>query len=278
MTAEAHAELHDRAPAGEELAGHAAPDWADRIERHVEDVEALLASELEDLITSWDLGTPGPGISYSAHLPMQLRELINRGGKRVRPIMTLIGWVAGDVRQERRGYDDMMRAACAIEMLHCFALVHDDVMDESSTPTRAAHRAPPRRTAAQRAQCPRRRASGSARASRSSSATSRTPRPTASRPRCRADARDVAAAGARADRRPDLRPRRHRAVADRRVEFARSVARKKSGCYTVARPLQLGAAAAQADPRRWPPSTLRPARRRGVRAARRPARRVGRPG
>ena len=68
------------------------------------------------------------------------------------------------------------------------------------------------------------------------------------------------------------------AAGRRDLAHARQVARMKSGAYTVQRPLQLGAAAAGADrvrgPRHHP---LRPRGGRGVRAARRPARGLGRP-
>ena len=246
MTAEAHAELHDRARADDEPPAYAAPDWAERIERHVEDVEALLSGELQELITSWDLGTPDPGISYSAHLPMQLRELITRGGKRVRPIMTLIGWVAGDVGQQRRGYGDMMRASCAIEMLHCFALVHDDVMDESSTrrgrPT--VHRRAARLHSAHRARGTSERFGESIAVLAGDLAHSEADRLAASLPAPMRRVWQQLVLELIAGQTWDVVGS---AVADRRVEFARSVARQKTGYYTVARPLQLGAVAAHAD-------------------------------
>lgn len=53
---------------------------------------------------------------------------INVGGKRIRPIMTLLscGLCGGDI-------EDAMPAALAAEILHNFTLVHDDIMDSAET-------------------------------------------------------------------------------------------------------------------------------------------------
>src|SRR5690349_15131289 len=51
------------------------------------------------------------------------------GGKRVRPLLAAWGYRAGG-----RDVDDpMVRAAAALELLHTFALIQDDVMDQSAT-------------------------------------------------------------------------------------------------------------------------------------------------
>ncbi|MEV0253423.1 polyprenyl synthetase family protein [Streptomyces sp. NPDC050732] len=49
-------------------------------------------------------------------------------GKRIRPVLTVLGWQAAG------GYEDsdsVVRVAAALEMFHAFALIHDDIMDES---------------------------------------------------------------------------------------------------------------------------------------------------
>ncbi|MCO1576277.1 polyprenyl synthetase family protein [Crossiella sp. SN42] len=62
-----------------------------------------------------------------------LTELALAGGKRIRPAFAWWGWRAagGDPAGERA--DSVVRALVALELLQCSALVHDDVMDRSST-------------------------------------------------------------------------------------------------------------------------------------------------
>lgn len=59
-----------------------------------------------------------------------LEDFVAGGGKRIRPAYCHWGWVTagGDP-----GADGMLPGACALELLHAFALVHDDVMDGSPT-------------------------------------------------------------------------------------------------------------------------------------------------
>ena len=51
------------------------------------------------------------------------------GGKRLRPLFALWGWRA--VRDDAP--DALVAAAAGLELLHCCALVHDDLMDSSAT-------------------------------------------------------------------------------------------------------------------------------------------------
>lgn len=57
-----------------------------------------------------------------------VRHVLESGGKRVRGVMTLLaaGAVGGDI-------ESAMPAAAAVEMLHAFTLVHDDIMDNAPT-------------------------------------------------------------------------------------------------------------------------------------------------
>jgi geranylgeranyl diphosphate synthase type I len=59
----------------------------------------------------------------------ELRRAVFAGGKRLRPLFALWGYraVCGEVGQP------MLRAAAALEMLHTFALIQDDVIDRSPT-------------------------------------------------------------------------------------------------------------------------------------------------
>lgn len=57
------------------------------------------------------------------------RHLVQAGGKRVRPILTLLAAHLGDPTR-----DEVLQAAVAVELTHLATLYHDDVMD--SAPTR----------------------------------------------------------------------------------------------------------------------------------------------
>ncbi|MEO6124381.1 MAG: isopentenyl-diphosphate Delta-isomerase [Ilumatobacteraceae bacterium] len=59
-----------------------------------------------------------------------IRRLIEAGGKRLRPMFVMWGHRAADGGVD--SIDDVVRAAAAVEMLHTFALLHDDVMDRSA--------------------------------------------------------------------------------------------------------------------------------------------------
>ncbi len=56
------------------------------------------------------------------------RHLVYAGGKRVRPILTLLAAYLGDP-----GRDEVLQAAVAVELTHLATLYHDDVMDSAET-------------------------------------------------------------------------------------------------------------------------------------------------
>jgi len=64
-----------------------------------------------------------------------IRRLIEAGGKRLRPTFVMWGHRAAAGGIDR--HDDVINAAAAVEMLHTFALLHDDVMDRSTIRRRA---------------------------------------------------------------------------------------------------------------------------------------------
>ncbi|MEX2275667.1 MAG: polyprenyl synthetase family protein [Actinomycetota bacterium] len=59
----------------------------------------------------------------------ELLRLVRSGGKRIRPALCYWGSRAAGGQDDER----IVRAAAALELLHTFALVHDDVMDRSPT-------------------------------------------------------------------------------------------------------------------------------------------------
>nr|WP_182541599.1 polyprenyl synthetase family protein [Nocardioides ginsengisegetis] len=54
-------------------------------------------------------------------------HLMEAGGKRFRPLLVLLAAECGD----RAGSDEVVTAACVVELTHLASLYHDDVMDEA---------------------------------------------------------------------------------------------------------------------------------------------------
>jgi geranylgeranyl diphosphate synthase type I len=114
-------------------------------------VDRILADFLDDEITA--LAGIDPALVPFAEV---IRDLVNSGGKRLRPTFGYWGWRGaagpdGDV-------EPVLPALAALELLHTFALIHDDVMDGSALrrgqPTAhqryaAQHRVPGRRRPAE---------------------------------------------------------------------------------------------------------------------------------
>jgi geranylgeranyl diphosphate synthase type I len=94
--------------------------WAIEVVR--ERVDAELAAFLAERRTEMAALDPA-----AADLIDELERVISAGGKRLRPAFCVWGHVAcGGTDGE-----PVIRAAAALELLHTFALVHDDVMDDA---------------------------------------------------------------------------------------------------------------------------------------------------
>jgi hypothetical protein len=82
--------------------------------------DASLASFLSDKARDGELG----------EFAELLRECGRAGGKRIRPVLCVLGWQAiggeGDAGL-------VYRWAASLELFHLFALIHDDIMDDSAT-------------------------------------------------------------------------------------------------------------------------------------------------
>ena len=88
-------------------------------------VEARVAGVLDAELERWSAVDPDLVEPVAA-----LRDLVLAGGKRLRPAFCHWAYVgAGGCPDDRAVVD----AGAALELLHTFALVHDDVMDGSST-------------------------------------------------------------------------------------------------------------------------------------------------
>jgi geranylgeranyl diphosphate synthase type I len=218
------------------------------LQDHLHRVDATLTDSVADLSRIWSTELDDSGhldVLSQQDLPLFISQLLGSGGKRIRPAMTYLGWLSAAGNAADRGLDDVVRVGAALELLHIFALIHDDVMDES-----ASRRGLPS-VHTQAAQL--HEASGAAGS------------PTRFGESIAMLVGDLA--HAEADHLAAALPSEMRqiwrilvvelvcgqrrdltgSVAGRRdLAHARQVARMKSGSYTVERPLQLGAAAAGA--------------------------------
>jgi geranylgeranyl diphosphate synthase type I len=74
------------------------------------------------------IGTERASLEREA-LPLldEIEALVQAGGKRIRPLFCYWGYVAAEGSPGR----EIVRVGAALELLHTFALIHDDVMDQS---------------------------------------------------------------------------------------------------------------------------------------------------
>jgi geranylgeranyl diphosphate synthase type II len=84
-----------------------------------------LPSTYKEIIESELKAFPYP--STPSHLYEPIRYLIDLGGKRIRPLLTLMGATTFD----ENAYQKAIPAALAIEFFHNFSLMHDDIMDQA---------------------------------------------------------------------------------------------------------------------------------------------------
>jgi geranylgeranyl diphosphate synthase type I len=94
--------------------------------RLIDAVEGTLADFLTNQIAALDAVDPALG-----GFARTARDVVLAGGKRLRPTFAYWGWRS--VCRPGARLDDVLPALAALEMLHTFALVHDDVMDDSDT-------------------------------------------------------------------------------------------------------------------------------------------------
>jgi geranylgeranyl diphosphate synthase type I len=86
-------------------------------------IEQELAGYIQDVDKLYHLS------SISSLLYKSIKEFISRPGKRVRPTLFTIGYLG----YSKKTPPQLYRSAIAIELLHDFMLVHDDIIDKSDT-------------------------------------------------------------------------------------------------------------------------------------------------
>ena len=95
-------------------------------ERLTTAVEGTLAEFLSGQTAALDDVDPALG-----RFARTTRDLVLAGGKRLRPTFAYWGWRG--VVAAREPVEPVLPALAALELMHTFALVHDDVMDDSAT-------------------------------------------------------------------------------------------------------------------------------------------------
>lgn len=88
-------------------------------------IKAPIAMEMEQFVDIFKASLSRP----DGLLGEVLQHIMNRGGKRMRPILTLL--IAKALCKDSSVNDKTLHAACSLELLHTASLVHDDVVDES---------------------------------------------------------------------------------------------------------------------------------------------------
>ena len=112
---------------------------------------ALLEETLDSLRLRVNRQIDGYLRQLDSDCPEALREAMAysllAGGKRLRPLLTLLACEAAGGQIEAA-----IPAACAVEMIHTYSLIHDDLpaMDDDSTPPRPADVPRPVRRSARR--------------------------------------------------------------------------------------------------------------------------------
>lgn len=100
----------------------------------INDVDALLSAEADALSDEWGEYAGDLRVDVLPEdLPQWLDALLLGRGKRIRAALAYWGFIAAGGRHGTEDYRHVIRAAAALETLHLFALVHDDVMDDSDS-------------------------------------------------------------------------------------------------------------------------------------------------
>lgn len=63
---------------------------------------------------------------YVSGLMKDVTEFTLRGGKRIRPVLTIVGYKAFNTHNEK----EIIKAAISVELMQAFLLIHDDIMDQ----------------------------------------------------------------------------------------------------------------------------------------------------
>jgi geranylgeranyl diphosphate synthase type I len=118
----------------QDISGPAARDLFEYVATTLAATDEILDAVCSQLEEEWRLRSPEPIDVLQDDLPAMLRSrLLPAPGKRLRPVMCHWGWVSARGASDEDGHEALAEVAAALELLHLFALVHDDVMDRSDS-------------------------------------------------------------------------------------------------------------------------------------------------
>jgi heptaprenyl diphosphate synthase len=89
--------------------------------------DEALASRLRERMAAVEVALAGHVVSRAGFVSETASHLMSAGGKRFRPLLVLLAAETGD----RPEADEVITAACVVELTHLASLYHDDVMDEA---------------------------------------------------------------------------------------------------------------------------------------------------
>ena len=89
--------------------------------------DAGLARRLGERMAEVEEALFGHAVSRAPYVTTAAQHLLSAGGKRFRPLLVLLAAEAGEHPES----DDVITAACVVEITHVGSLYHDDVMDEA---------------------------------------------------------------------------------------------------------------------------------------------------
>ena len=96
---------------------------------HLEAWSSVRLTQVEQALDRWVTAEAPLGLDHGA--PAQLvdamRYAVLDGGKRLRPLLVLAAHEAVGDQADASGRNAAMRAACAVELIHAYSLVHDDM-------------------------------------------------------------------------------------------------------------------------------------------------------
>ncbi len=208
----------------------------------VELSESLVRAAMEGAATAGPEPEPGP---LGVDLVGELADRTRNHGKRLRPVLAHWGWALTGGRHDT--HFALVRVAAALELLHLFALIQDDVMDRSASrrgrPTLHVVAADRHRRAGGLGDAP--LFGDSVATLVSDLALSEATLLIASTPPPVRGAWRLMAVELVEGQLLDVT---HTAGRRRDLPTSRRIARFKSGRYTITRPLQLGALVARGEP------------------------------
>ena len=92
---------------------------------------AAQLARVEQALNQWVTADAPAGVDHGApaELVEAMRYAVLDGGKRLRPLLVMAAWeaVRGDLSGAGHGGESALRAACAVELIHAYSLVHDDM-------------------------------------------------------------------------------------------------------------------------------------------------------